>query len=100
MVLLTLWLATPAIALPACHWPPPAAMAQMDMDHTGHDRPTPAQHPQDDMRVSHPCLGCALPDSQTLAIARPLLLSARHWLPPVKTARPSAPLPETPPPRG
>ena len=98
MALLTLWLATPAVARPACHMPPPATAA-MDAGHAGHDMPKPAHDPMDDLRVTHLCLGCAMPDTQLAPIAAPVRASADHWLPPITAAATRALLPETPPPR-
>ena len=105
IALLTLCLAAPAVALPACHSAPAqAAVTNMaPMDHGGHHAPAtaPDENPLDQLRVTHGCIGCATPPPVLLGYA-PTLWTMRDvlWRQPDAQLHAVNVRPDTPPPRG
>ncbi|MFM8498673.1 MAG: hypothetical protein ACKOAN_01500 [Chakrabartia sp.] len=105
IALLTFCLATPAIALPACHAVPThtAQIVQAaPMVHGGdHHMPAkaPNEDPLDQLRLAHGCLGCAAPMGVADALAPVMSGQARAWRAPVAPLSALDQRPDTPPPR-
>jgi len=106
--LLTLWLAAPAFALPACHEAPAPAPAQhqmmgsSDADHGNHHTPPqmPSETSPEQARLAHMCIGCAVPMTGATPLHRAVIAPILHWSAPSSDLAALSRSPETPPPRG
>jgi hypothetical protein len=106
--LLTLWLATPAFALPACHEAPASAPAQnqmmgsADAEHEGHHTlpQMPSETSPEQARLAHMCIGCAVPITGATLFHRAVIAPILHWSAPSPDLVALSRSPETPPPRG
>ena len=102
MALLTIWLATPALSAPACHAHVPAEVHAKQVEHQGHGghhQPQPKHGPMDEMRMTHLCLGCAMPENRVAAVHPTIVKGLTPWPASDKQIPTRALLPETPPPR-
>lgn len=96
LAFMSLLVALPAVAAPACHMAAAAPTASAPMSHHQQHDPAPAEQPAPE----HGCIGCIPPDTRVSGVAAPALLPAAA--PVARTSRlerapPAAPLP--PPPR-
>ena len=102
--LLTLWLAAPAFALPACHEPaPPTQHPRMaGADHGNHHTPSqmPSETSPEQARLAHMCIGCAVPMTGATLLHRAMIAPILHWTAPSSDLAALSRSPEIPPPRG
>jgi uncharacterized protein involved in copper resistance len=102
--LLTLWLATPAFALPACHEsaPPKQHQTMAGADHDNHHTPPqmPSETSPEQARLAHMCIGCAVPITGATLLHRAMIAPILHWTAPSSDLAALSRSPETPPPRG
>ena len=105
IALLTLCLAAPAVALPACHGMPMQATQSVKaapMTHDGdHHMPakSPEEGPLDQLRLAHGCLGCATPMTSAEEPAPIILEQLVPWHTPIAHLSARNQRPDTPPPR-